>query len=128
MAAFTPSAMKRVAAEANAWFSVGIPLSGVGAMFEGIKNMAKRPVAIPPRSSLLLRRVSKLQNAHRKRPDRVYWDPRADWRRFRERAETRRGGGRYLRAIFAGRGDRQRSDHSNGGSLADSEASLMLER
>jgi probable F420-dependent oxidoreductase len=41
MAAFTPSAMKRVAAEANAWLPVGIPLSGVGAMFGAIKNMAK---------------------------------------------------------------------------------------
>jgi probable F420-dependent oxidoreductase len=41
MAAFTPSAMKRVAAEANAWLPVGIPLSGVGAMFDAIKNMAK---------------------------------------------------------------------------------------
>ncbi|MGH7824873.1 MAG: TIGR03619 family F420-dependent LLM class oxidoreductase, partial [Candidatus Binatia bacterium] len=41
MAAFTPSAMKRVAAEADAWLPVGIPLSGVGAMFDGIKNMAK---------------------------------------------------------------------------------------
>ena len=41
MAAFTPSAMKRVAAEANAWLLVGIPLSGVGAMFDAIKKMAK---------------------------------------------------------------------------------------
>ena len=41
MAAFTPSAMKRVATEADAWLPVGIPLSNVGAMFDGIKNMAK---------------------------------------------------------------------------------------
>ena len=41
MAAFTPSAMKRVAAEANAWLPVGIPLAGIGAMFNDIKNMAK---------------------------------------------------------------------------------------
>ena len=41
MAAFTPSAMKRVATEANAWLPVGIPLSGIGAMFDGIRNMAK---------------------------------------------------------------------------------------
>ena len=41
LAAFTPSAMKRVAAEAHAWLPVGIPLSDVGAMFEAIKNMAK---------------------------------------------------------------------------------------
>jgi len=41
MAAFTPSAMKRVAAEADAWLPVGIPLAGIGAMFNDIKNMAK---------------------------------------------------------------------------------------
>lgn len=41
MAAYTPSAMKRVATEANGWFPVGIPLSGIGAMFEGIKAMSK---------------------------------------------------------------------------------------
>jgi len=41
LAAFTPSAMKRVAAEAHAWLPVGIPLTGIGAMFEAIKNMAK---------------------------------------------------------------------------------------
>jgi alkanesulfonate monooxygenase SsuD/methylene tetrahydromethanopterin reductase-like flavin-dependent oxidoreductase (luciferase family) len=41
MAAFTPSAMKRVAAEANAWLPVGIPLSGLGAMFDSIRDMAK---------------------------------------------------------------------------------------
>lgn len=42
MAAFVPSAIKRVAAEADAWLPVGIPLSGIGAMFEDLKNMAKR--------------------------------------------------------------------------------------
>ncbi len=41
MAAFTPSALKRVAAVADAWLPVGIPLSDVGAIFDGIKNMAK---------------------------------------------------------------------------------------
>ncbi len=41
MAAFTPSAMKRVAAQADAWLPVGIPLAGIGAMFNDIKNMAK---------------------------------------------------------------------------------------
>ena len=40
MAAFTPSAMKRVAAEAHAWLPVGIPLTGIRAMFDAIKNMA----------------------------------------------------------------------------------------
>ena len=41
MAAYTPSALKRVATEANGWFPVGIPLSGVGPMFEGIKGYGK---------------------------------------------------------------------------------------
>ena len=41
MAAFTPAAMKRVAGEANGWLPVGIPLSGIGAMFNVIKNMAR---------------------------------------------------------------------------------------
>jgi probable F420-dependent oxidoreductase len=41
IAAFTPAAMRRVATEADGWLPVGIPLSGVGAMFEQIKSMAK---------------------------------------------------------------------------------------
>jgi len=36
MAAYAPSALKRVATEANGWFPVGIPLGGIGPMFEGI--------------------------------------------------------------------------------------------
>jgi probable F420-dependent oxidoreductase len=54
MAAFTPSAMKRVAAEANAWLPVGIPLSGVGAMFDGIKNMAKEAGRDPSAIELIV--------------------------------------------------------------------------
>ena len=57
MAAFAPSALKRVATEANGWFPVGIPLSGVGAMFEGIKDTAK--AAVPRSSSLSLPRAWK---------------------------------------------------------------------
>jgi alkanesulfonate monooxygenase SsuD/methylene tetrahydromethanopterin reductase-like flavin-dependent oxidoreductase (luciferase family) len=41
MAGFAPSAMKRIAAEADGWMPVGIPLTGVGAMFDEIKKMAK---------------------------------------------------------------------------------------
>src|SRR5262245_4642632 len=41
MAAFTASAMKRVATEANGWLPVGIALSNVGPMFDEIKRMAK---------------------------------------------------------------------------------------
>ena len=41
LAAFTPAALKRVAAVADAWLPVGIPLSDVGTIFDGIKNMAR---------------------------------------------------------------------------------------
>jgi probable F420-dependent oxidoreductase len=41
MAAYTPSAMRRVATEARGWFPVGIPLSGIGPAFEGVKGMAQ---------------------------------------------------------------------------------------
>jgi len=54
MAAFTPSAMKRVAAEADAWLPVGIPLSDVGAMFDGIKNMAKEAGRDPSALELIV--------------------------------------------------------------------------
>jgi probable F420-dependent oxidoreductase len=54
MAAFTPSAMKRVAIEANAWLPVGIPLSGVGAMFDGIHQMAKDAGRDPSALELIL--------------------------------------------------------------------------
>jgi len=54
MAAFTPSAMKRVAAEAHAWLPVGIPLTGIGAMFEAIKNMAKEAGRDPSALELIV--------------------------------------------------------------------------
>jgi len=54
MAAFTPSAMKRVAAEADAWLPVGIPLSEVGAMFDGIKNMARETGRDPSKLELIV--------------------------------------------------------------------------
>ena len=41
MAAFAQSAIKRVAAEADGWMPVGIPLTGVAAIFDEIKKMAK---------------------------------------------------------------------------------------
>jgi probable F420-dependent oxidoreductase len=41
LAAFTPSALKRVAVMADAWLPVGIPLADLGAIFDGIKKMAK---------------------------------------------------------------------------------------
>jgi len=54
MAAFTPSALKRVATEANGWFPVGIPLSGVGPTFDGIKSMAKNAGCDPSTLELIV--------------------------------------------------------------------------
>jgi probable F420-dependent oxidoreductase len=54
MAAFTPSALKRVAAEADGWFPVGIPLSGVGAMFDEIKSTAKNAGRDPSGLELII--------------------------------------------------------------------------
>jgi probable F420-dependent oxidoreductase len=55
MAAFTPSAMKRVAREANGWFPVGIPLSAVGQMFEQLKAMAQGAGRDPKSIELVVR-------------------------------------------------------------------------
>ena len=63
MAAYTPSAMKRVAAEANGWFPVGIPLSGVGPMFEGIKGMAKEAGRDPAALELIVRANVEIHNS-----------------------------------------------------------------
>ena len=63
MAAYTPSAMKRVAAEANGWFPVGIPLSGVGPMFEGIKGMAKEAGRDPSVLELMIRANVEISDA-----------------------------------------------------------------
>jgi probable F420-dependent oxidoreductase len=54
LAAFTPAAMKRVAAEANAWLPVGIPLSDLGTMFDGIKNMAREAGRDPSALELIV--------------------------------------------------------------------------
>src|SRR5213593_112795 len=62
MAAFTPSALKRVATEANGWFPVGIPLSGVGPMFDGIKGMAKDAGRDPSALELILRANVEIHN------------------------------------------------------------------
>jgi probable F420-dependent oxidoreductase len=63
MAAYTPSAMKRVAAEANGWFPVGIPLSGVGPMFEGIKGLAKEAGRDPSVLELIVRANVEIHNS-----------------------------------------------------------------
>jgi probable F420-dependent oxidoreductase len=54
MAAFTPSAMKRVAIEANGWMPVGIPLSGIGEMFDQIKGIAKEAGRDPSALELII--------------------------------------------------------------------------
>ncbi len=55
MAAYTPPAMKRVAREANGWFPVGVPLSAIPGMFEGIKGMAKEAGRDPASLELIVR-------------------------------------------------------------------------
>jgi probable F420-dependent oxidoreductase len=55
MAAYTPSAMKRVAKEANGWFPAGVPLTGVAQMFEEIKGMAKEAGRDPSALELIVR-------------------------------------------------------------------------
>ncbi len=54
LAAFTPSAMKRVAAAADAWLPVGIPLSDLGTIFDGIKNMAREAGRDPAALDLIV--------------------------------------------------------------------------
>jgi probable F420-dependent oxidoreductase len=63
MAAYTPSAMKRVASEADGWFPVGIPLSGIGPMFEGIKSMAKDSGRDSSALELIVRANIEIHNA-----------------------------------------------------------------
>jgi probable F420-dependent oxidoreductase len=55
MAAYTPGAMKRAAREADGWFPVGIPISAVGQMFDGMKAMAKEFGRDPAALELLVR-------------------------------------------------------------------------
>ena len=55
MAAYTPAAMKRVAKEADGWFPVGIPVSALGQMFDGIKSMAKETGRDPVKLELIVR-------------------------------------------------------------------------
>ena len=55
MAAYTSPAMKRVAKEADGWFPVGIPLSGIAPMFGGIKGMAKEAGRDPATLALIVR-------------------------------------------------------------------------
>lgn len=62
MAAYAPSAMRRVAIEASGWFPVGIPLSGIGPMFEGIKGMAQEAGRDPSGLELIVRANVEVHN------------------------------------------------------------------
>jgi hypothetical protein len=62
MAAYTPSAMRRVATEASGWFPVGIPLSGIAPMFEGIRGMAKDTGGDPSALELIVRANVEIHN------------------------------------------------------------------
>jgi probable F420-dependent oxidoreductase len=55
MAAYTPPAMKRAAREANGWFPVGVPVSAIGPMFDGIKSMVKEAGRNPDAFELIVR-------------------------------------------------------------------------
>jgi probable F420-dependent oxidoreductase len=55
MAAYAPSAMNRVAKEADGWFPVGIPIGAILPMFEGIKQMAKDAGRDPSQLALIVR-------------------------------------------------------------------------
>jgi probable F420-dependent oxidoreductase len=63
MAAFSPSALKRVGTEANGWFPAGIPLSGVGSIFDEIKSMAKNAGRDPSALELIVRANVEIHNA-----------------------------------------------------------------
>jgi len=62
MAAFTPSALKRVGTEANGWFPGGIPLSGIGPIFQGIKDVAKDAGRDPSALELIVRANVEIHN------------------------------------------------------------------
>ncbi len=55
MAAYTPSAMQRVAKEADGWFPVGVPIGGIAPMFEGMKQMAREAGRDPAALQLIVR-------------------------------------------------------------------------
>jgi probable F420-dependent oxidoreductase len=98
MAAFTPSAMKRVAAEANAWLPVGIPLSGVGTMFDGIKNMAKEAGRDPSSLELI---VTAAVEIHKKPTERERTEFTGSLEQIREDFATARKLGAAEIAIYA---------------------------
>jgi probable F420-dependent oxidoreductase len=63
MAAFSPPALKRVAKEADGWFPVGIPISGLAQMFEGIQGMAREAGRDPAALELIVRANLEISDA-----------------------------------------------------------------
>lgn len=63
MAAYTPSAMRRVATEANGWFPVGIPIGGLTQMFAGIKQLAQEAGRNPSALELIVRANVEISDA-----------------------------------------------------------------
>jgi probable F420-dependent oxidoreductase len=63
MAAYTPSAMRRVAKEVVGWFPAGIPISSIAQMFEGIKQMAQEAGRDPTVLELIVRANVEISNA-----------------------------------------------------------------
>jgi probable F420-dependent oxidoreductase len=67
MAAFAHSALKRVATEADGWFPVGIPLSGLGSMSMRSRTWQRPLVGVPRSSSLSLPRAWKFTKRRSRR-------------------------------------------------------------
>jgi probable F420-dependent oxidoreductase len=55
LAAYTPSALKRVATQADGWNPVGIPLAGMKQMMEGIRETARAAGRDPGKLELVVR-------------------------------------------------------------------------
>ncbi len=55
MAAYAPSALKRVAREANGWFPVGIPINAIRSLFDQLRSMAREAGRDPGSLELLVR-------------------------------------------------------------------------
>lgn len=55
MAAFSPGAMKRIAAKANGWTPVAVPISAMSEMLNGIRDMAKAEGRDPKDFKLVVR-------------------------------------------------------------------------
>ena len=128
MAAYAPSALERVATEANGWLPVGIPLSGgVGPMFDGIKSMAKNAGRDPSAIELIVGANVEIHNAPIQK-DRV--DFTVTLEQIAEDATTARKLGAaeiVINAKFSpGVETAKRSCRADGRSLAGSKASMTL--